>query len=269
MALTAGQKAARRAGTYVGVTESGTNRGQDVDRWQRPWGMGYGWPWCGAFAAAMVAYGVTGVEGDVFDDRLGNPVIGNPSTALMYERAKSQGAIISRPMPGAFILWPGTHVGVCADYSPDGRTVVTYEGNAGDAVRQRVRAFGPGTGVVFAAPLAIRNVKPPAPARRYYVEDTGAQPVFRGPWRLRASRERAISGLPEARRARARRVRTARGYGFYEGPRRVYGPWADADARDAQAIVLARSLGRPVRKYSEPVTDRATIITPDELGKTT
>jgi hypothetical protein len=49
----------------------------------------------------------------------------------------------------------------------------------------------------------------------------------------------------------------------------VYGPWADADARDAQAIVLARSLGRSVRKYSEPVTDRATIITPDELGKTT
>ena len=59
--MTVGEKAAARAARYLGVTESpeGSNRGSDVDRWQRPWGMGYGWPWCGAFASAMVAWAIT------------------------------------------------------------------------------------------------------------------------------------------------------------------------------------------------------------------
>lgn len=260
--MTPGERVARQAARYLGVTEvpPGSNRGPDVDRWQRPWGMGYGWPWCGAYVAAM--YAEAGV-----DDR----GLAHPSTAIMYERAKASGSIIPRPMPGAIILWPGTHTGVCADYSPDGRTVVTYEGNAGDAVRQRVRAFGPGTGVVFTAPTGVRNTPADKPtrARRYYIEDPAAVPVFRGPWRSKAARDRAVARLPRHRRDVVRRVRTPRGFGFYEGPRRVYGPWATQAARDDAARVLARRLGRPVRRYSEAVTARPAILTPDDLGKTT
>lgn len=269
--MTVGEKAAARAAHYLGVTESGgANRGPDVDRWQRPWGMGYGWPWCGAFASAMVAWAITGREDDVLDDRLGRPVLGHPSTAITYERAKAQDAIVARPAPGVFILWPGTHIGLCADYSTDGRTVVTYEGNAADGVRQRVRAWGPGSGVVLCAPTMIRlAAAPPRPVRRYYIADPAAQPVFRGPWRTKASRERAVARLPQARRDRVRRVRTAKGFGFYEGPRRVYGPWASPDARDDAARALVKRLGRPVRRYSEIVKRSPALLTPDDLGKTT
>ncbi len=259
--MTPGERVARQAAKYLGVAEvpPGSNRGPEVDRWQRPWGIGYGWPWCGAYVAAMYA------EAGVNDNGLAHP-----STAVMYQRAKARGAIIPRPMPGALILWPGKHTGVCADYSPDGRTVVTYEGNSGDAVRQRVRAFGPGTGVVFVAPPAVRNAPAAKPkqARRYYVEDVAARPIFRGPWRMKAQRERVIARLPKHRRKTVRRVRTPRGFAFYEGPRRTYGPWATKAQRDNAARILAKRLGRTVRIYSRPATKRPN-LTPDAMGKTT
>jgi hypothetical protein len=64
-------------------------------------------------------------------------------------------------------------------------------------------------------------------------------------------------------------VRTAKGYAFYEGPRRVYGPWASKADRDAAAAALANRLGRTVRRYSQAVAKAPGIIAPDALGKTT
>lgn len=271
---TAGQRAAARAAKYVGTSEQppGSNRGPQVSRWQEPWGMGTGWPWCGAAAAAWVAYGITGRESDVYDPRLGNPPIGHPSTAVMADRARAQGAVIPHPVPGAFIIWPGKHVEVCADYSPDGRTVVTYGGNTGDAVRRQVRAYGRGTGTIIAAPPAIRAGSTPAPrgGRRYYVEDVGAAKRTRlhGPWRVKAWRERVIARLPKADRDRVRRVRVRGRYGYEIGPRRVYGPWATAAARDRAAKALANRLGRPVRRFSLPPA-KAKGAKASALGKTT
>lgn len=257
MGLSAGQKVARQAARYLGESErpAGSNRGANIDRWQKTWGMGYGWPWCAAYADAMYA------ESGVDDDGLGHP-----STAVMYQRAIDRGAVVTDPVPGAFILWPGKHVGICADFSPDGKHVVTYEGNSGDAIRQRVREYGPGTGAVIVAPKSVRQQAPAAASKQYYVEDPGAAPVFRGPWKTRAMRDVAIARLPEDRRKRVRRVRTKRGYGFYEGPRRVYGPWADKSARDFAAKVLATRLGRKVRPYS---VIRKSSLRADSLGKTT
>lgn len=266
--MTAGERTARRATSYLGVRETGTNTGPDVSRWQAPWGMGTGWPWCGAFAAAMAAWGITGKESDVYDERLGSPPIGHPSTAYMAQRARDQRAIISHPVPGAFLIWPGTHVAVCADYSPDGRHVVTIEGNSGDAVSQRVRAYGPGTGTIIAAPTEIRIAGKRPATRRYYVEDTGAQPKRYGPWRTKAMRERAIARLPKADRERVRRVRIGKRYAFDIGPRRVYGPWATPAARDRAAKMLANRLGRPVRRYSMPPA-KGSRLAADALGKTT
>lgn len=257
MGLTAGERVARQSSRYVGVSESpvGSNRGKDVDRWQKPWGIGYGWPWCAAYADAM--YKESGVDDDG---------IGHPSTAVMYERAIRAGAVVRHPVPGAYILWPGKHVGICADYSPDGKHVTTYEGNSGDAVRQRVRAYGPGSGAVIVAPKAVRTSGRPKASRRYFIEDPAAKPTFRGPWRTKAMRDAAIARLPEHRRSRVRRVKTKKGYGFYEGPRRVYGPWVDKESRDFAAKVLAQRLGRTVRTYSEVVKSS---LTADDLGKTT
>jgi len=270
--MTAGERAAARAAKYEGTREvpMASNRGPDVDRWQRPWGMGYGWPWCGAFAAAMVAWGLTGREDDVQDPRTGMPPIGHPSTAVMSQRAKAQGAIIPHPVPGAYIIWPGTHVGVCADYSPDGRHVVTLEGNSGHMVARRTRAYGRGTGVIIAAPPGIRRAAKLEPTRRYYVEDTAAARLTKryGPWRTKAMRERAISRLPAADRKRVRRVRIGKRYGFEVGPPRVYGPWATPAARDRAAKALANRLQRPLRRYSLPIPRRAT-LSADALGQTT
>ena len=272
--MSAGQRAADRGARYIGVTEqppgSGSNRGLDIDRWARPWGMGYGWPWCGAYAAAMVAWGITGREDAVQDPRMGTPPIGHPSTAVMAQRARAQGAVIPHPVPGAYIIWPGTHTGVCADFSPDGRHVVTLEGNAADSVARRTRAYGPGTGIIFAAPPAIRAGARPTAGRRYYVEDTGAAKRTRryGPWATKAMRERAITRLPAADRARVRRIRIGNRYAFEVGPRRVYGPWADPAARDGAAKAIANTLGRPVRRFSLPPVKRAGLKA-DDLGKTT
>ena len=270
--MTAGERTARRAATYLGTSEQppGSNRGPQVSRWQEPWGMGTGWPWCGAYAAAMVAWGITGREDNVDDPRLGSPPIGHPSTAVMADRAKAQRATIAHPVPGAFLIWPGTHVAVCADYSPDGRHVVTYEGNSGDAVRQRVRAYGRGTGTIIAAPPAIRITDKPAASRRYYIEDTAAARLTKryGPWRTKAMRERAINRLPKADRERVRRVRIGKRYAYEVGPRPVYGPWATPAARDRAAKIIANRLGRPVRRYSlPPVKGRR--LSADALGKTT
>ena len=102
--MTAGERVARAAERYVGVRENplGSNRGNPYpDRWQAPWGLGYGWPWCGAFAAAM--YTTAGVD---------DQKIAHPSTAEIFARAKRAGAIYPRPIPGAMILWPGKHVGI-------------------------------------------------------------------------------------------------------------------------------------------------------------
>lgn len=271
--MTAGERAAARAAKYQGTREvpMASNRGPDVDRWQAPWGMGYGWPWCGAYAAAMVAWALTGREDDVHDPRTGMPPIGHPSTQVMADRAKAQGAIIPRPIPGAYLIWPGTHVAVCADYSPDSKHVVTYEGNSGHMVARRVRAWGRGTGTIIAAPPGIRvTANPSTGGRRYYVEDTAAKRLTRtyGPWRTKAMRERALKRLPADKQARARRVRIGRGYAFEVGPRRVYGPWATAAARDRGAKAIANSLGRAVRRYSLPPAKRARLKA-DALGETT
>lgn len=272
--MTAGQKTAERAAGYVGVSEVpvGSNTGPKVKQWQDPWGMGTGWPWCGAYAAAMTAFGVTGSEQNVHDKRLGNPPIGHPSTAVMAQRAKDQGAIIPHPIPGAFIIWPGKHVEVCADYSADGRTVVTYGGNTGDAVRRQVRAYGKGSGAIIAAPPAIREgaASGPRGGRRYYIEDVGAasRTKMYGPWRLRAWRERAIKKLPATTQDRVRRVRVGGKYGFEVGPRRVFGPWATATMRDNAAKLLANRLGRPVRRFSLPPA-KSTSGEASSLGKTT
>jgi hypothetical protein len=192
--------------------------------------------------------------------------IGHPSTAYMAERARKVGAVIARPIPGAYIIWPGTHTGIVIR-DLGGNVALTVEGNSSDGVYYRRRAYGPGTGVMFAAPLAVRTGNRPKPAERnYYLEDTAAKPVLRGPWSTRAARERVIAKRPASKR-NVRRVRVGKGYAFYDGPRRVYGPWDSREARnDAQRTLEAR-LGRRLRPYSR-LAPTAAAVAADALGRT-
>jgi len=246
--MTEGEKVARQAQKYVGVREvpMGSNRGPQVEKWQKPWGMGAGWPWCAAFADAMYK------EAGVSDDG-----IGHPSTAVMYQRAKAQNAIVKRPYPGAYILWPGVHVGIIVR-DLGGGVCLTVEGNAGDGVMHKRRAYG---SAVIVAPKAVRDYRQAAPARRYYLEDRGAKPRFVGPWRRKAARERALRNA----KGFVRRVKVGNKFAAYVGPRRVYGPWSTKAARDKARVILQRRIGRTLRPYSRPV--KQVKVSAQEMGK--
>jgi len=257
--MTAGERVARAAERYVGVRENplGSNRGNPYpDRWQSPWGLGYGWPWCGAFAAAMYT------TAEVDDQQ-----IAHPSTAEIYSRAKRLGAIYPKPIPGAMILWPGKHVGIVVR-DLGGGVCLTVEGNTSDSVAYRRRAYGPGSGVFFVAPREVRvGYVPTSPRRDYYLEDVGAKPVLRGPWKIRSWRERIISRLPADRRSRVRRVRWKGGFAFYDGPTRVYGPWSSKASRDRAQKILEDRIGRRLRPYSR--LRKTAAPKAESLGKTT
>jgi len=247
--MTAGEKVAREAEKYVGVHENpvGSNRGKPYpEAWQAHWNMGTGWPWCAAFAEAMFR------NAGVSDDG-----IGHPSTAVMYARAKDKGAIVKRPYPGAYLLWPGTHVGIIIR-DLGGGVCLTVEGNSGDAVRYKRRAYA---GAVIVAPVAVRQHRQARPARRYYLEDRSARPRLVGPWRTKAQREKALRNV----KGFIRRVRVGKRFGAYVGPRRVYGPWGTVRERDKARGVLEGRIGRRLRPYSQPV--KQVKVSAEEMGK--
>lgn len=255
--MTPGEKVAAQAEKYIGVVESpkGSNQGRPYpEKWQSPWGMGYGWPWCAAFADAM--YKETGVSDDG---------IGHPSTAVMYQRAKDKpGSIVPRPMPGCYILWPGKHVGIVVR-DLGGGVALTVEGNSDDSVAYRRRSYGPGSGAVLVAPTEVRKGHVPLRARReYLLQDVTHKPRFVGPWRTKAQRERALRRVKQ----HVRRVRVGNKYGAYIGTPEFYGPWAEASQRDAAQKVLEDRLGRRLRRFSRPVKT-APAANAEAMGKTT
>lgn len=235
---------------------SGSNRGP-VERYQRAWAdWMVGQPWCGAFLAWV--YDRAGVD---------DAGLAHPSTAEMCRRARAAGAV-GAPRPGAMIVWCGTHTELLVRDLGDG-VWLCVGGNTGDAVRWTRRSVAGGTIVV---PPAIARSATAPPRREYLLEDPRARPVLRGPWRRRAARDGALRALPTARRLRARPVRTRRGrFAFLEGPRRLYGPWGTAAARNAARRTLQRRLGRPLRPFSRVVASPAAAAGAGAppLGKTT
>lgn len=250
-----GEKVAKVALGEVGVTEHplGSNSGTKVRSYQMATDLGgSGWPWCGAFVAWC--YKMAHCP----DDHLTSA-----STAVTYERAKKSGAIIKTPRVGAMLCWPGVHIGIIVE-NLGGGLVRTVEGNSSDSVRVRTRRIGE-NGSVIIAPSAIRASKPAPAPRVYYIERVDAKPRLLGPWRLKASRDRAYARLPRAVKRTARLIRTQGGkYGILVGPRKILGPWATKAQRDV-ALKTLRARGENVRPYSKP---KATVNSADSLGKT-
>lgn len=221
----------------LGVEEVpvGSNSGPRVRMYQASTSLsGTGWPWCAAFVEWVWT------QARVPQDAC------SPSTAIMVALARRLGWL-GEPTPGAAIVWPGTHTEILVAPAGDGLWH-TIGGNTGNAVRRRVRSLQ-GAVVIVPPELAGGGL----PSRLLYLEDLRAKPRLYGPWRSRRNRERVIAGLPPDRRERARRVREGRfRYGFYLGPRRVYGPWQTVEARDNAQAVLEKRLGHRLRRFSRP-----------------
>lgn len=235
--MTKGEQVIRIAEGELGVIENpyGSNSGARVRQYQASTDLpGTGWPWCGAF-----------VEWVWTQARVDQAAC-SPSTAIMASLGRRLGWV-GDPVPGAAVVWPGTHTEILVAPAGGGNWH-TIGGNVANGVRRKVRSL---KGTVVIVPPELRATRPPD--RAYYLEDTAAQPRLLGPWRLKASREKAIASLPKAQQARVRRVRHPKGYAFLLGPRRVYGPWTTTDARATAQRVLEQRLGRRLRPYSKPI----------------
>jgi hypothetical protein len=248
--VTANQRVVATAARYVGVRENpmGSNRGPLIDKWERYWSM-IGQPWCGMFASAVLR------EAGVTD-------VSHPATAIICSKGREKGWVTNRPVPGALIVWCGTHVGILVSEVSPG-VWNTIEGNSSDSVARRVRSLAGATLVVSPE---LRHAQPSI-ERSYYLEDPTVTPKLYGPWRTKAGREKAISSLSPANQRLARRVRVNGKYGFTIG-RRVYGPWLDKDGRDKAALVLERRLGRQLRPFSRVRTTTGVSAAPQALGNT-
>lgn len=255
--MTPNERVVATAARYIGVREKGTNTdyGGPIDKWQRYWGMGRGTaigpqPWCGMFTSGVLR------EAGVTD-------VSDPATSEICRKGREKGWVTNTPVPGALIVWCGTHVEMLVSEVSPG-VWNTIGGNTADSVARRVRSLAGATIVVSPE---LRHAKP-AEERVYFLEDPGVTPRLYGPWRSRQAREKAISRMNPSQRAIARRVRVKGKYAFELG-RKVYGPWLDEQGRDEAKTVLERRLGRQLRQFSRVRHTAGTAAAPEALGKTT
>lgn len=231
---------------------SNDDGGGPITRMEAYWRMRYQ-PWCG-MACSRWLRAVKGVTD-----------VSHPSTWTIVQEAKRKGWVTTKPVPGALIVWPpegGRHVEMVVEVLGDG-LVATVGGNVSDRVQRKVRALA-GATLVVSPELRGGKSRP----QTYWLEDAAAQPRLVGPWRTERQRQKALKGLKPAVRAGARLVTTPNGRkAILIGPRRLYGPWADADARNEARAVLERRLGRRLRPFAKPAPARKAKA--EGLGRTT
>lgn len=136
-----GLKAVKWEAARIGISEHplGSNRGPEIDKWNRAAGAPVGTAWCMAFQHAAFA---------TFGKQLG----GWASVESFIRWAKAHGYEVTGPAPGDLVCfdWENNrwadHVGIVekrfGGTFPGGRFVgrlQTIEGNTGDAVRRRTR----------------------------------------------------------------------------------------------------------------------------------
>ena len=251
--MTPNERVVATAARYVGVREKPDGSNDDGGGWitkiERYWSMRYE-PWCGMAASAWLR------EAGVTD-------VSHPATSEICRKGREKGWVTNTPVPGALIVWCGTHVGMLVSQVSPG-VWNTIEGNSGNQVARRVRSL---EGATLVVSPELRHAQPSI-ERVYYLEDPHVTPKLYGPWTTRQGREKAIAALSPANRRLARRVKLGRKYAFTLG-RRVYGPWLDKDSRQEAERVLERRLGRQLRPFSRVRTATGTAAAPEALGQTT
>jgi hypothetical protein len=116
---------------FVGTREKplGSNRGPEVDQWNRTVGAPLGSFWCMSFVFSMVKKAC---------EKLGKPVAisKTASCSSLFRWAKANGRLVARPEPGDIFLCIGGptghfHTGLVEKLLPDER-FSTIEGNSND-----------------------------------------------------------------------------------------------------------------------------------------
>lgn len=244
------------AAREIGVHEVpwGSNTGPRVRQYQAATVLGgTGWPWCNAFTEWVYK------AAEVDDDGLNNP-----ATAITAARAHQKGAVVSYPVAGGMLCWPGRHIALIERvYS---RTAVgTIGGNESDSVRRATRSTA---GAIVIAPRAIRQaaVAPPEPTRIYGFTDPKGRVLLPGAWRSRAfaaNARRRLGTLGKRATLTKRRGRW-----------RILMPaeyrYTTRPARDTDMALRAAQTGRRMRPMSRLTTtlDRTQVVT-QGLGRTT
>ena len=254
--MSASSKLMAVAAAEVGVHEVpwGSNTGVRVRQYQASTELaGTGWAWCNAFVKWCHA------RSGVPDDGLNSP-----ATAITAARAYQQGAVVSYPVVGGYICWPGKHIALIEKVY-NRTTVGTIGGNESDAVRRNTRS---NTGAIYIAPLAIRQaaVAPPDPTRIYGFQDPTGAVLAPGSWRTKAFALNARRRLGTLGR-RAKVTKRA-------GKWRILMPaeyrYTTRAARNSDMALRAAQTGRTMRPISRLVTtlDKTQVVT-QGLGKTT
>jgi hypothetical protein len=248
--MTPGQRVIKIASKYVGVREvpDGSNQSPQINKWSSHWGM-KAVPWCGTYCSGVLR------EAKVTD-------VSHPSTYLLCQNAKKKGWVSDKPVPGALVVWCGTHVGILVEEMSPG-VWRTLEGNTANQVAYRTRSL---KGTTIVVPPEIRkNPGVSTPKRQYWLEDPKATPTVIGPWRSKAYRDSVYDKMDPIRKRRARKIRYKGKYALSVGPKKVYGPWDDTSSRDNAKKLLEKSLGRNLRPFSTVPPKAAA----EDLGQTT
>ncbi len=244
-----GERVMDAARRELGVHESpwGSNSGQRVRQYQASTELGgTGWPWCNAFTEWV--YKAAGVT----DDGLNSP-----ATAITAQRAYQQGAVVSYPVVGGMICWPGKHIALI-ERVYNRTTVGTIGGNESDAVRRNTRST---YGAVIVAPKAIRQgaVAPPEPTRIYGFVDPKGAVLAPGSWRTKAFALNARRRLGTM----GRRARVTKRNGRWRVVMPAEYRYQTRKDRDRDMALRAAQTGRTMRPISRLVTtlDKTQVVT--------
>ena len=229
--MSPGRKIVATAERYVGVRETpdGSNRGPKIDEWQRQYGL-LGQPWCAMFVGGI--YKEAGVD---------DAGLIHPYTGYICDRARA-GGHVGPAVPGAMIVWCGTHVGILAAPTSDPNVWHTIEGNSSNSVARRVRSLA---GATIVTPPALLTDPEPLLETVYFFEDPGAEYEVYGPYARRSYAEKA-------KRAKGGEVKET-GDGKYVlrvGQTRHFGPWVSKAGRDRSMFERSERTGRKLRPYS-------------------
>jgi len=237
----------------------GSNQGVGfINDAQKFWNMGPGTvygpqPWCGM-----------AVDKWFRDASVDDENIPHPAVAQMCANADAKGGKYpksgERVPPGSIIMKCGIHTEIVEEDTGDGY-LNCIGGNTDNMVKRTRRKKSEWRVCV---PDAVREPVPVKTKTIYWFEDLRKKPDKKGPWRVRANRERVIKKLPAEIQKRVRRIRIGK-----EGSKNAkyafeiipvggaktweFGPWDSREVREAELAKYEKANGYKVRRRAKVV----------------
>lgn len=256
-----GLKVVKEAIRVLGTIEKpkGSNKGPGfINEAQAAWNMGPGTsigpqPWCGMAVSKWFR-----------DGKVDSSNIPHPAVSVMCSKADSLGGLYPKSgeviPPGSIIMKCGVHTEIVEQDTRDGY-LDCIGGNVDDGVRRTRRKKSEWR---ICVPPAVRQEDVAPTKTIYWFEDLRKKPAYKGPWRVRANRERQIKKLAPEIQKRVRRIRIGK-----EGSKRAkyafeiipvggaktweFGPWDSRDAREENLRAYEKANGYKVRRRARVV----------------